>query len=163
MEKKKKIIIGIVIILLVAIVLGIGVIKLLNREKKVITASEFVSRMQSKRYITQDVKSQFEEYDYIKEAYVASDRDYSYQIEFYELLDENYATMFYTTNKAIFESYKDNNSIETDVDGKNYSKYTLKVNEQYMLLSKIDNTVIYLKVDIKNKDNINKLIKELGY
>lgn len=163
MERTKKIIIRIAIILLIAIVIGIGVIKLLNREKESITAPEFVNNMQSRRYITQDVKSQFEEYDYIKEAYVASARDYSYQLEFYELSDENYATMFYSTNKSIFESYKDNSSVETNIDGKNYSKYTLKVNEQYMLLSKIDNTVIYLKSDIKNKDSINKLLKEIGY
>lgn len=163
MGKAKKIIIGTAIILLIAIVIGIGVIQLLNREKEAITASEFVSSIQSRGYITQDIKSQFEEYDYIKEAYIASTRDYSYQLEFYELLDENYATMFYNTNKSIFESYKDNSSVETNLDGKNYSKYTLKVNEQYMLLSKIDNTVIYLKVDSENKNSINKLLKEIGY
>lgn len=71
--------------------------------------------------------------------------------------------MFYNTNKSIFEAYKDNSSVETNFNGKNYSKYTLNTNGQYMLLSKIDNTVIYLKVDSENKDSINKLMKELGY
>lgn len=161
---KKKIIIAIAIILVIFLAIGIGITKMVNTTKQAITANEFVSNMQAKGwYITQDVKSQFEEYEYIKEAYIAATEDYSYKLEFYELSDENYATMFYNTNKSIFEAYKDNSSVETNFNGKNYSKYTLNTNGQYMLLSKIDNTVIYLKVDSENKDSINKLMKELGY
>ena len=127
------------------------------------TASEFVTSMQSKGYIAQDAKSQFEEYEYIKQAYIASTRDYSYQIEFYQFSDENYAVMFYNTNKSIFEAEKNSEAVEKKIKGKNYLKYTLNSNGKYMLLSQIDNTVIYVEEDDENKGAINKIIKELGY
>ena len=163
---KKSVIIAIIaVVIVIAIVIAIvGVIFTnLNKEKTSITASSFYTTMSQKGYIVQDASSQFSEYNYIKHAYIAASKDYSYQIEFYELLDDSYATSFYNNNKSIFESSKENNSAETSVGLKNYSKYTLSSNGKYMVVSRIDNTVIYVDVDNNYKDTVNAILDELGY
>lgn len=119
--------------------------------------------MSQKGYSVQDASSQFSKYDYVKQAYIAISEDYSYKVEFYELLDDSYATSFYNNNKSIFESSKGNVSAETNVGLKNYSKYTLSSNGKYMVVSRIDNTVIYVDVDDNYKDTVKALLDELGY
>lgn len=159
---KKSVIIAIIAVVIVAAIVGVIFVNL-NKEKTSITASSFYTTMSQKGYSVQDASSQFSEYNYVKQAYIAASQDYSYQIEFYELLDDSYATNFYNNNKSIFESSKGNASAETSVGLKNYSKYTLSSNGKYMVVSRIDNTVIYVDVADNYKDTVKALLDELGY
>lgn len=160
----KKTIITVVIVIIAIILIGVGVLLInLNKEKESITASEFYEYATKKGYSVYDVNKQFSEYDYIKQVYVAAGKDLKYQIEFYEIQDDEYATKFYNYNKSIFESSKGNSSAETNVGMKNYSKYTLSTNGKYMVVSRINNTVIYVEVDDNYKDTIKSILKELGY
>ncbi len=160
---KKKVVFTILgIILFIAIVIGI-VFTFLNKEKSPITAKQFKTTMEEQSYIVADATEQFSQYDYIKQVYVAAPSDYIYKIEFYELADDSYAMGFYNNNKSIFESSKGNSSKETNVNMKNHSKYTLSSNGKYQVVSRIDNTVIYLNIDDSYKDDAKSLLKELGY
>jgi len=89
--------------------------------------------------------------------------DDDYQIEFYELSNEENAIDMYATNKIRFETSKGNSSAVTNFDFKNYSKYTLTTNGKYKVLSRIDNTLIYIDVDKDYKDIVKDLLKEIGY
>ena len=159
---KKPVIIAIIAVVIVVAIVGVIFINL-NKEKTSITASDFYTTMSQKGYVVQDSSSQFSEYNYVKKSYIAASKDYSYQIEFYELVDDSYATSFYNNNKSIFESSKGNASAETSVGLKNYSKYTLSSNGKYMVVSRINNTVIYVDVDDSYKDTVKSLLNELGY
>lgn len=159
MKKTTKIVL-LIIVLLVVFVLAFTNF---NKEKTSLTTSDFISIMSSKSYSTVDALSQFSEYDYIKEVTIALSGDNTHQIEFYVLEDESYAAQFYNNNRAIFESTKDNMSAETSVSINNYAKYTLSTSGKYNVVSRINNTVIYLSVDESYKDSINELLEELGY
>lgn len=159
---KKSIIIPLIAVTIIVTIVGIIFINL-NKEKTSITASDFYTTMSQKEYNVQDSSNQFSEYNYVKQAYIAGSKNNSYQIEFYELEDDSYATQFYNNNKSIFESSKGTNSVESNVELKNYSKYTLSSNGKYMIVSRIDNTVIYVNVDNNYKDAVNSLLKDLGY
>lgn len=159
---KKPVIIVLIVVAIIIAILGVVFVNL-NKEKTSITASSFKNFMEQKGYIVSDANSQFSEYDYVKQVYVATNGNYSYKIEFYELSDENYAMSFYNNNKSIFESSKGSASAETSASLKNYSKYTLSSNGKYMVVSRIDNTVVYLNVDDSYKDTVKDLLKELGY
>lgn len=160
---KKTVIIAIIIaVVLVTTIVGVIFINL-NKEKISITASDFYTIMSEKGYIIKDAKSQFADYDYIKKVYLAISEDYSYQIEFYELQDDSYAIDLYNNNKSIFQSSKGNVSAETSLGLKNYSKYTLSSDGKYMLVSRIDNTLIYVNVDENYKDNVKAILDEIGY
>ena len=60
-------------------------------------------------------------------------------------------------------SKKGNASGETSVSMKNYSKYSLSTGGKFKVVSRIDNTVVYLNVDSNNKDAVRDLLDELGY
>jgi len=159
---KKPVIIAIIAVVLIVAIVGVIFINL-NKEKTSMTSSSFYTTMSQKGYTLNDASAQFSEYNYVKQVYIAANEDYTYQIEFYELVDDSYAISFYNNNKSIFESSKGNNSAETSVALKNYSKYTLSANGKYKVVSRIDNTVIYVDVDDSYRDTVKKLLDELGY
>lgn len=162
--KKPMIITLIVVAIIVAIAVIVGVLLFsITKEKASITASDFYSTMQQKGYVVQDAKSQFADYDYIKQVYIAANSDYTYKLEFYELEDTSYAVNFYKNNKAIFEESKGNVSAENSIEGKNHAKYTLSSNGQYMVVSRINNTVMFVKVEDAYRDTVKSILKELGY
>lgn len=163
---KKSTIIVIAIIMAVVAVLAIvaGVIFMgMNKEKTPITASEFSTTVQEKGFEVQDVSDMYGEYDHIEKVIIAAKDNFSYQIEFYEMGDEDGAVNFYNTNKAIFELSKGNSSAETSVSLKNYAKYTLSSGGKYMVVSRIDNTVVYVAVDSQYKDAVSEVLKAIGY
>lgn len=160
-NKTVFIVLGIILVLLIGG--GITLFLSLNKEKVSMTATQFKTSMEEKDFVITDATNQFSGYDYIEQVYIASSSDYSYQIEFYELSDEDYAITLYNNNKSIFKSSEGNVAGETNVDMKNYSKYTLLTNGKYKVVSRIDNTVVYLNVDSSKKDSVKNILKKLGY
>jgi len=156
----------ILIIVAIVVIGGIAVGAVIinkNNYKEPITASEFKNEMEDLDFEIVDAKYQFAEYDYVEKVYLALEEDGDYQIEFYKLDEEEDAINFYNNNKSIFESDKGSTSAETSVNLKNNSKYTLTTNGKYKVVSRIENTVIYLNVDKEYKDEVKDILKELGY
>lgn len=153
MKKLKVLVLMILIILLSAC----------GSKKEVIDEDQFISIMTNKGFNIVNVENQFEKYGYFEEAFVALDKNGNYQIEFYELEDDNYALSFYNNNKSIFESSKADSSMYTSVDFDKNNKYTLTTETEYKVISRIEDTVIYLNVDKIYKEEIIKILKELGY
>lgn len=130
---------------------------------KPITADNFKQEMAKKNYNVVDVTKQFESAKYVKKAYVALEGNKKYQIEFYQIDNKENTLSFYNTNRNIFKQKKSNKSSETNVDLENHSKYTLSSDGKYMVVSRIDNTVVYLNVDSKHKKEVKNILDELGY
>ena len=152
----------VILFIILAVVLTMFFINL-TKEKPSITASDFYSIMREKGYSVKSADSQLSDYDYIKKVYVAVSKDSGYQIEFYEFTDDFYASEFYDNNQYIIESSKGMNSAYTNVELKNYAKYTLLANGKYRVISRINNTAIYLDVNSNYKDIVKDLLDELGY
>lgn len=131
--------------------------------KTSITSDDFKNKMESNGYTVQDATSQMASYDYIKKVYIAISNDSTYQIEFYELSDSDYATSFFNNNKSIFENSKSSVSTETSVNLGNHNKYSLTANDKFKVVSRIDNTVIYLDVDENYKSSVKDILDDLGY
>lgn len=164
MKKSTKIILGIIIaVFVVATIIITCVFASLNKEKTSMTAEAFKTKMEEKGYHIIDAIEQFAAYDYVKKAYLATSEDYSYKIEFYELEDDNYATLFYNNNKAILEASKGSASAENSIAIKNYAKYSLSSNGKYMVVSRINNTVLYVSVEETYKDAVKGIIEEIDY
>ena len=53
--------------------------------------------------------------------------------------------------------------MNSSISGKNYSKYTLEANGKYSVVSKINNTILYVNVDSQYKDTVKDIIDEIGY
>lgn len=163
--KKKRIIFTATLILIVIIVAIFFTVVSLSRdkEKSSINPVEFKQILETKSYTITDVKNQFSNYDFITDAYLASTSDYSYQIEYYQFTDNKNAINFYNTNKsAFYEMYK-NIVFEKFEEKDSYSKCILKTNDYYLVISRIANTLIYIDVPIEYLDDIDSLLKEIGY
>ena len=153
--KKKNVLLGVICFLMLFALTGCG-------KKTAITTSTFKSKTESLGYTTADVTSQYASYGYVQEATIAQSSD-GYQVEFYVLNDAANATSMFNTNKATFESYKGNSSAESSSNMDNYSIYTLTSSGYYMHLCRVDNTLLYVRVNDSYKDSVQSLIKELGY
>lgn len=163
---KKRIMIGIIIFLVIILALvtvGGMVFKSASQPKPAITASDFYNKMSQKNYTVQDATSQFANYDYVKKVYLAQDSNANYQIEFYEVVDDATAVTFFGNNKAIFENSKGNTSSSAHFYGVNFSTYSVTANNKYKGLSRINNTIIYYDVDSTYKNDVENILKELGY
>ena len=160
MKKIKSVVAG--ILCLVAVFALTGCLNI-NLNKNSMTASEFKTKMENKGYTIKDATSQFYQYSYVKQVYLAIDPNMTYQIEFYELATNDDAVSFYNTNKTIFEGKKGAGSLETTIDLGNYSKYTVTTDETYNVISRINNTAGYISVSKDLKDRINSELKDLGY
>ncbi len=166
MNKTTKISLIVLIVAIIIIVAVFGVIKFVKSvdSKEAISVEKFKSVMEGKEFLVLDAKqSQFASVNYIKSANIAAKKDRSYQLEFYELTSDSDAISFYNNNLNIFKSYYTNGSSEANVNTKNTSKYTLNTSDKYRVLSRIGNTVLYVSVDAKYKDDVNSIIKDLGY
>jgi len=153
--KIRNIILGIFCFLILLTLTGCG-------NKNAISTDDFKTITEGRDYIIADATMQYSSYGYINEATIAQSPE-GWQIEFYVLSDESYAEGMFNTNKATFETYKGNSSISSSSNMENYSKYSLTSSGYYMYLCRIDNTLLYVKINDTYEDSVKDLINELGY
>jgi len=133
------------------------------KEKVSITAENYKAIMAEKGYKIGDATSQFAEIDEITRVYIAAKDDGSYQIEFYELTTPEAATGMFNGNKNIFEQSAGSASAKSSMSAANYNSYKLTTGGKYKVLSRIDNTLIYIDASAEYKDEIKTVLDEIGY
>ena len=131
--------------------------------KVALTAEQYKDKMEKLDFDVEDVTSQYKYSNMVKTGYVAIKAGKIFQIEFYELRTESDAVSMYNTNKQKFENEKGSSSINTNVEGKNYSKYTLTTGGKYKVVCRVENTLIYLNVDDEYKNEVKQVLDSLGY
>ena len=152
--KRRNIFLIIGLFLTVFLLTGCG-----NKTK--LTTKEFESIAKKHNCTIYDVSNQYASYGFIKEAKVAKNDDW--QIEFYIIDSAKNADVMYNINKQVFEGYKGSTSVYKTETLKNYSTYLLKSNGYYMYLSRVDNTLLYVKVNDTYQKQVEKIIKDMGY
>lgn len=153
--KRGKIFLGVVLCFMVLLLTGCG-------NKKAITADDFSTIAEKYDCTIIDVMNQYSSYGVVDNALVARNSD-GWQVEFYVLDSENSAASMFNTNQTTFENSKSGTTTESSSNMGNYSTYTLNSGGTYMHLCRVDNTLLFVKVDDTYKDTVEKLIKELGY
>lgn len=159
MKKIKLLLIPIICLISLLSFTGCG------KNKTAISAKDFTEKLEDKGYIIQESTTQYSANNEIKESYIALSEDYDYQIEFIILESESDASNMYSHNKRKFEKEKENSNAKahSEVNLANYSKYTLIVNGEYKVLSRIENTLIYIDADSEYKDEIDEVLEDIKY
>lgn len=159
MKKTKYVLISLLCIVTLLGFTGCG------KNKTSISADEFCSIMEDKGFLTTDSTAQYATSNDISESYIAISSNYAYQIEFIVLDSDSAAQSMFSTNKSIFESEKNSSgsNANTFTELANYSKYTLLANGKYKVVSRIDNTLIFVNANSDYKEEINSILEELGY
>jgi len=128
--------------------------------KTPLTADEFTAKMAEAGFEIMDAYDQFEE-GTVEVALVAGNNNY--QIEFYIVPTEDQAISAFNQNKSTFEDAKGNSSSNTSVNFAHYGAYKMTSGGMYYVISRIDNTFIYVVTDVENKESLNEILKALGY
>lgn len=163
MKKGTPILIVALIIFFALTVGGIFLAFKIASSKTTLTQDQFISKLENKGFLANDDSEQFMQYDYITSVAVASPSDLSYQIQFFTFLDESYAQKFYETNKSTFSRLASSDSPSVRTSGTGFDKFTVTTSNEFMEVSRIQNTCIYLKVDKAYKDDVKNVLKSLGY
>ncbi|MGN1147178.1 MAG: hypothetical protein ACI4TB_02065 [Lachnospiraceae bacterium] len=129
-------------------------------KREAVSVEAFNAAMEEKGYTIQDATDQIPA-DYIQAISLALHDDY--QIELYVFTGADAAASVFAQNKSVFEERKGNSNVEVSKDIGNYSYYSLTTGGQYYLLSRVDNTMLYVVADEKYKKEITEIIKEFGY
>lgn len=131
------------------------------KNKEAIDGDDFTEFMEDEGFTVEDITSEYDEEDGVEAVIIAYNDDY--QIEFYIVETIRQAKSAYTQNKDDFEDMKGSGSSNVEVNIANYSKYTQKSDGTFSVISRIENTFIYLEADDKYQDDIEDYLKELGY
>ena len=145
------------------VVLSLLTVMLTGCSKTAVTTAQFTELAKSKNFIVEDAADQFAAYDEIKEVTITAPQSLEYQIEFYVLASEANAKSFFTNNQKNFEMNKSGQFKTSSINGKNYNIFKLEANNKFMMLERVDNTVIYVNTASKDKKAVEEFIKELKY
>ena len=150
--------------LLAAMALNASLLAGCKKSKEPVSTVGFEFAATQKGYIVQDGTDFFEDYSYIKLVTLAAPQDKAFQIEFYELNDEATSKSFYDSNRNNFVMLRGEDSLESTDSGKNYDIYKLEMYGRFMMIERVDKTVIYVNsTDSSNKAAIETFLTEIKY
>ncbi len=146
-----------------AICLALTIIFTGCKSKTAITTDTFKTTMSEQGFTVVDGKEQYAEFDHILEVYAALDSTGSYQIEFYKCNDETTAKGMYENNKVKFEEQHKSASVHTAVSVGNHSEFRMLADGEYILITQIADTMLYVHTTSEYKDAVNEVVEALGY
>lgn len=150
----KKKILAITLLLITLLLTGCGDVKASLQD------DEFKITMEERDFTVSDkTKKVQEDNKTVELAYTATKKDKSYKVKYYSFKSEQAAQAFYAKEKQAFGGI----GATTDLDISNFQKYTQTYNDKYGVVSRISNTVVYVKANKEYKEEIKKLLLDIGY
>lgn len=149
----KKIILGIITIFIMLLLTGCG-------NRKALTNNEFSEILGLEGFAITDVTALMEDENI---EVLAAANNNNYQLEYHIYKTTAAAKKAYEGNKKSFETYKKGNNKEKSLSGNNYDKYTLELSDEYKVVSRIDNTLVYASINLEYKKDLNIILDKLGY
>lgn len=126
--------------------------------KHSLSSDNFQEKMEDKGFTVQDT-TEVSDAEFIKKELVALRKEY--QIYYFESPTEDKGKELYNINKSNIS-----NSNKVKIDEKNSSNFDrLKAtsNKKVFYTVRIGNTVIYVEAEIKYKNEIKNILKDIGY
>lgn len=115
-------------------------------------------------YEIYNVTDQYVNAAQIKEATIVAPSSRDFQIEFYVITDKESAKQLYLAQSEVVEGYKDSNYSGSSSNGQNYAKRSVVTNGKYLMVSYIENTLVYVPpTDKENKKKIEEFLKKFNY
>jgi len=129
--------------------------------KTAIDVQDFISIMEGEGFTVIDTTEQYDS-SLIRQSFTAIDGTIS--VELIITPSNPDANQLYNQNKDRAELRKGGNaSSQSSISFGNKAKFTLNSSGVYYVISKIDNTMLYIEVNSTNKKNVDEIVKKLGY
>ena len=154
MKNNKSIILGILIIILVCIItVGCGFYNLLKPK-------DFKEHFGALGYTISDTETpKYETDTYL----VASKDDVPFKIEYYEFKDDNEAKKIYNEYYDHIADYLTSDSNNKETTGAVLSKTVAVSDNEYIIISRVKNTIIFIAGTKDYKDEIDNLLEDIKY
>ena len=144
------------------IIIVLSLILLTSCTKTEISSSEFVEVATFNGYIITSSMDGYEKYDYINNVIYAINRENAYFIQFIEINNDDYAKKFFDINKQEIEKNKTNNSYVKKINKSDYGLYHIENDDDYQLVMRIRNNIIYIDAPINYINEIEEFLNELN-
>jgi hypothetical protein len=131
-----------------------------STNKEVISYMSFGETLEGMGYTIVDATSQFPEGSVNGVLLAILD---TYQIEFYEVPTEEQAIKAFEENKETFDAISSTTSSDSSISLGNYSTYSRTTEDNFYLVTRVENTFIYASVAKEFKEDIEAVVEKLGY
>ncbi len=133
-----------------------------SKEEKVVkTLDDFQAACSNQGFTVTDNMGEYQNVDYITGSYIATLDNMTIEMVIYDNADD--ATKAQESQIDVFNTMKGSGAVINKDKGKNYYKYDMVTNGFYTVNTKVDNTLIFSRVSVDNKDTIEKILNEMGY
>ncbi len=149
------------LILIFAIFLLIGCTKESKESKEVRAVSDFENASTNNGFSVVDNINNYMGVDYITDAKKVELGNTSIEMVVYT--DSDSAKKVQDEQIEAFKKVKNTATTENKEKGTNYYKFWMVSNGYYMVSSRIDNTLIFCKTELKNKETVEKILSDLNY
>ena len=154
--KKKNLLL--LLLLICAFVTGCG-----NKTKEVTTIDSFNDSATRNGFTVKDNLDKYKSDNYIVNASLATYND-DIKIEMIVYDSEESAIKVQDEQLKQFNLSKNTGAGGEKKDkGKNYYKYFLVSNNFYMLSTRVDNTLVFCKTLLSNKEKVESILNDIGY
>lgn len=152
---------GKVIIILILAIISLGVFTGCQ-SKEPVNADTYKENATSLGYEIEDLTEEFtSQSSAILNCYLIDKDDL--HVEYFQLDSNDTAKALFDANKQIVEGYKGSRSGETSETNSTYQKYTLTADDMYFVVEQVGDTLVYAYTDQDKTNDLNELLKELGY
>lgn len=132
-----------------------------NEMKEASNLDNFSTISENNQFIVVDNMSTYSGVSYIKGAKVATLDDVNIEMFIYD--NEDNAIKVQDKQIDGFMNLRNAGAAITKDKGGNYYKYTMISNGYYMVSSRIQNTLVFSKTPIANKEKVETILNEIGY
>lgn len=132
-----------------------------NKEMTPATSTSFSDALTSNSFSVNDNSGNYAGSTYILEAYSGNLNDVTIEYIKYDSIES--AKTVLEDHMSSFNMLKSTAASEKNEIGKNYQKYILISNNYYMSSIRVENTLVFCKTNLNNKDIVEKVYEKLGY
>lgn len=131
------------------------------KTKELITLDDFSMILANNNFSISDNNDSYGNVSYIEGSMKAVLDDI--EIEMIDYTDNKSAEKVLEGHIESFNLLKNTGAHEKNTKGDNYHRYFLVSNNKYMISARVQDTLIFCKTDLDNKDMVDKIFEELGY
>ncbi len=148
---------GILLLIMAFFLVGCGN----NKTKEVGDINNFQTVAINNGFNAENNKSAYANDDYITDAILATQEEITVEMVIYD--NEESASKVQESQIKSFSNLSSTGQSLKREKGKNYYKYVLISNGYYMVSSRIDNTLIFTKTLLTNKEKVETILDNMGY
>lgn len=157
MKKSKSVFLLLLCVVIVSIFTGC-------QNKVTITSDFFKSTLESKGYQLSDITEEYDDYGIQTEVLMAVDsEEINVEFQFHQMIGEEEAQTRFYDNKKFWDEKEGERSRCTELSAANYDKYTLQIDGEYVVFSRVADTLIIVHTSSEYRDEVKEILDSIGY